>query len=113
MLPVTRFIELIKKYGEQAITETINTTGNSGTVMGEYRLYMSDDRVHVYLVPLPTWDTRDSIKNIENVFDIQWDAQNNIVGEDVQDAVFLKTVIQSCLDLEANRFGLINILNEF
>lgn len=112
-MTIQRFIELISKYGLEAAQKAIAVGESSNDPVGSYRFYKTNNKIHIYLVPLSDWDNRESIQNFVNLLDIEWDNVYNIVGESIGDASFVENLIKECLLLEQKRPKLEEFLKQF
>lgn len=112
-MTTTKFIQLIKEYGLEAAEKAAMASQSDGGPVGSYRFYKTKNKLHIYLVPLPPWDNRESIESLINLLDIEWDDEYNIIGENVVDADFTEKLIKECLLLEQGKLSLSLILKNF
>lgn len=112
-MTISKFIELIKQYGLEAAEKVASASQSTGGPVGSYRFYKTKNKLHIYLLPLPAWDDRESIETLINLLDIEWDDEYNIVGESIFDAEFTEKLIKECLLLEQGKLSLSLILKNF
>lgn len=112
-MTIAKFIELIRQYGLQAAEKVAGSSEVTSGPVGSYRFYKTKNRLHIYLLPLPAWDDRESIETLINLLDIEWDDEYNIIGESIFDAEFTEKLIKECLLLEQGKVSLAALLKNF
>lgn len=112
-MTIAKFIQLIRQYGLQAAENVAASSEVTSGPVGSYRFYKTKNKLHIYLVPLPAWDSRESIEVLINLLDIEWDDEYNIIGESIFDVVFTEKLIKECLLLEQGKATLEAILKGF